>query len=390
MSDSAGARKVAPLRGAPRELASNFPEGLQFGLRNYWYPILQSEELPVGQPIGLRVLNEDLVAWRDAAGIPCVTIDRCPHRSIKLSVGRVFNGSLQCILHGLRFNGEGQCTMVPWEESDNNKAQWPSVMAYPTGELGGYVWAYLGDTAEQPAPPLESEVPEELLKPDEFIWFRLPTEVWKTNWTLAVDGSDAYHAVVLHALSQAVQHNKWTGGEAHQADVSLDERRMKIVTTSHGIRGVSLDANNKALHHGHFTVDVKGDRFVLPCLHTNPIMPAPGAIPYTSRLWQFAIDADHTQIVRYAVWRASNDAERARATKVFNELALPRLKKVSAEDAFACEAQGDVVTARQTEYLMDPDVDVIKVRRLIKHAFVNGYIGAPRIGIVPSSLLYPL
>jgi hypothetical protein len=77
--------------------------------------------------------------------------------------------------------------------------------------------------------------------------------------------------------------------------VPLGERRMKIIKTSHGIRGVSLDAAGNPLHHGHFTVDVKGDRFVLPCLHTNPIMPAPGAVPYTSRLWQFAIDENHTQ-----------------------------------------------------------------------------------------------
>ena len=151
---------------------------------------------------------------------------------------------------------------------------------------------------------MEREVPEELTKPDEFIWFRLPTEVWRTNWLLAVDGSDAFHAVVLHASSQAVTGKTWTGGQAEQSEIPLSERRMKIVKTSHGIRGVALDAEGKPLHHGHFTVDVKGDRFVLPCLHTNPIQPAPGATPYTSRLWQFAIDEQRTQIVRYAVWRA--------------------------------------------------------------------------------------
>jgi nitrite reductase/ring-hydroxylating ferredoxin subunit len=374
----------------PRELAPNLPDGLQYGLRNYWYPVLQSEELTAGKPLAFKVLNEDLVAWRDANGKPCVVKDRCPHRSIKLSAGRVFNGSLQCILHGLRFGGDGTCNMVPWEETDQNRLQWPSVKAYVAGELGGYIWAYLGDAEAHLVPPLENEVPEELLQPDNFIWFRLPTEIWKTNWLLAVDGSDAYHAVVLHALSQAVQGQKWTGGDAQHADVPLDERRMQIVKTSHGIRGVSLDADNKPLHHGHFTVDVKGDRFVLPCLHTNPIMPAPGAAPYTSRLWQFAIDAEHTQIVRYAVWRATTEAEREKATKVFNELALPRLKKVSAEDAVACEAQGDVISARQTEHLMSPDVDVVNVRRLIKRAFNAGVSGETRVSIEPAQLAYPI
>jgi phenylpropionate dioxygenase-like ring-hydroxylating dioxygenase large terminal subunit len=372
------------------EVAPNLPAGLPKGLRNYWYPVLQTEELPDGKPIGFMVLGEPLVAWRDANGKPCVARDRCPHRSIKLSVGRVFEGHLQCILHGLRFNGAGQCIMVPWEGDQDRKQKAPSVAAYPAQELGGYIWAYLGDAKAFPPPALEREVPEELTKPDEFIWFRLPTEVWKTNWLLAVDGSDGFHAVVLHASSQAVAEKTWTGGKAEHSEVPLSERRIKIVKTSHGIRGVSLDAQGKALHHGHFTVDVKGDRFALPCLHTNPIMPAPGAAPYTSRLWQFAIDEHHTQIARYAVWRARTKQEREQAEKIFRQLALPRLQKVSAEDAFAAEAQGDVVVARREENLMTPDVDVVKVRRLMRKAFLSPFTEHRRVDVPDGALLYPL
>jgi len=74
--------------------------------------------------------------------------------------------------------------------------------------------------------------------------------------------------------------------------------------------------------------------------------------------------------MRYAVWRAKTNEERAQATKVFNDVALPRLKKVSAEDAFAGEAQGEVVSARRGEHLQKPDVDVVKVRRLLREALV--------------------
>jgi phenylpropionate dioxygenase-like ring-hydroxylating dioxygenase large terminal subunit len=351
---------------------------------------LQSEELPAGKPVAFTALCEPLVAWRDATGNPCVARDRCPHRSIKLSIGRVYDGNLQCILHGLRFDGAGRCIMVPWEEEQHDRRKLPAATAYPARELGGYIWAYLGDTSAFPAPPLENEVPEELTKPDEFIWFRLPTEIWNANWLLSIDGSDAFHAVVLHASSQAVTGKTWTGGKAEHADVPLHERRMKIVKTSHGIRGVALDAGGNPLHHGHFTVDVKGNRFVLPCLHTNPIMPAPGAAPYTSRLWQFAVDENRTQIARYAVWRARTAEEREKATRVFHDLALPRLQKVSTEDAFAAEAQGDVVTARQNEHLLSPDVDVVGVRRLIRKAFVSAIADNKRVEISKEALLYPL
>lgn len=373
-----------------REVAPNLPAGLTRGLWNYWYPILQSEELAPGKAVGLTALGENLVAWRGRDGSPNVVRDRCPHRSIKLSIGRVFDGQLQCILHGLRFDGAGRCVMVPWEEDDSRKSHWPSVTAYPARELGGYIWAYLGDTTRFPAPALENEVPEELTKPDEFVWFRLPTEVWNCNWLLAIDGSDAFHAVVLHASSQAVTEKTWTGGSVAQSEVPLGERRMTIIETSHGIRALALDANNKPLHHGHFTVDVKGHRFALPCLTSNPIAPAPGAAPYTSRLWQFAIDENRTQIMRYAVWRARTDDERKQAAKVFEEVALPRLKKVSAEDAFAAEAQGEVVSARREEHLFKPDVDVVNVRRLLRKAFLDSIKEDRRVEIPQGALLYPL
>ncbi|MGB6538514.1 MAG: Rieske 2Fe-2S domain-containing protein [Xanthobacteraceae bacterium] len=372
------------------EVAPNLPAGLISGLSNYWYPVLQSEELEPGKVVGFTMLGENLVAWRGRDGSPNAVRDRCPHRSIKLSIGRVFDGQLQCILHGLRFNGAGKCVMVPWEEDDSRKDHWPEVASHPARELGGYIWVYMGDTARFPPPPLEQEVPEELAKPDEFIWFRLPTEVWNCNWLLAIDGSDAFHAVVLHATSQAVADRKWTGGSVVSSEVPLAERRMKIIETSHGIRALALGADNKPLHHGHFTVDVKGHRFALPCLTSNPIAPAPGAAPYTSRLWQFAIDDNRTQIVRYAVWRARTEDERKHAARVFQEVALPRLKKVSAEDAFAAEAQGEVVSARREEHLQKPDVDVVNVRRLLRKAFLDPIADNRRVEIPQGALLYPL
>ena len=67
------------------DVAPNLPAGLPKGLWNYWYPILQSEELAVGKAVGFTALCENLVAWRDRDGSPNVVRDRCPHRSIKLS-----------------------------------------------------------------------------------------------------------------------------------------------------------------------------------------------------------------------------------------------------------------------------------------------------------------
>jgi phenylpropionate dioxygenase-like ring-hydroxylating dioxygenase large terminal subunit len=369
-------------------LAPHIPQGLPGGLRNYWYPFLQSEELPAGRPVGFMALCEPLVAWRDAEGRPHVVRDRCPHRSVKLSIGRVLDGDLQCALHGLRFDGAGRCTLIPWDTGNPKIQDMVKVQAYPAEELGGYVWAYIGDAEAFPPPPLAGEVPEELSRPDDFIWFRLPTQIWKTSWLLAIDGSDGFHAVTLHAGSQVATREQG-GGAA--SGVPLEDRRVRIVKTSHGVRGVSVDLDGKAISHGHFTVDVKGDRFTLPCIHTNPIVPAPGVPTYAARLWQFPVDEQHCQIVRFVTWRATSEAERERATTVFHEIALPRLEKVAAEDAFAAEAQGDVVAARSQEFLFAADEDVVQVRRLIAKAFLaTAGSNRERIAIPAGALVYPV
>ena len=90
------------------------PEGLEVGLRNYWYPILQTEELPNDQPVGMTVLGEEITIWRDGRGEPKIVAGRCPHRHAKLSVGRILDGQLQCAFHGLRFDGQGRCVLIPW------------------------------------------------------------------------------------------------------------------------------------------------------------------------------------------------------------------------------------------------------------------------------------
>jgi phenylpropionate dioxygenase-like ring-hydroxylating dioxygenase large terminal subunit len=372
------------------EIVKDVPVGLDGGLPNYWYPVLQSEEVAADQPHAFRVMGRELVAWRDGDGAPRVVLDRCPHRGAKLSIGLVLDGGIQCPLHGIRFDGEGACTRIPWEPDDSPLLDTITTTAYPTRELGGYIWSYLGDAGRFPPPPLEDEVPEELSHTDRFICFRLPTDYWKTNWLVAIDGGDAYHAVILHAESQAVSRDAWTGGGAREANVPVAERRLKIVQTEHGIRAIALDAAGEQVHHGHFTNQrMLGDRFVLPCITSNPIRPVPGVEPYTARLWQYPVDENLTRIERFFCFRAENDEQRETATRVFNEVALPRIERVGAEDKLVAESQGDLMSARANEVLFSPDVDLVKLRRQIRDAFLSARAGK-RVDVHSDSLVFPV
>lgn len=352
------------------EIARGVPQGLELGLWNYWYPVLQTEELPPGKPVGFKLLGAPLVAWRDAAGRPRVARDKCPHRGAKLSAGRVLEGDLQCAWHGLRFDGAGRCTLIPWESEGSKHQGEVSIGAYPAEDLGGYVWAYLGDAEKFPPPPLADSVPEELSHPEAFIWFRMPTEVWNANWLQCLEGSDGFHAVMLHSDSQAVANESWTGGAPRKPSVPIEKRRMKIMETTQGFRGVALDLQGEPIHHGHFLEGWKGERWTLPGTHTIPLRPVPNADPYVSRLFQFPVDATRTQTVRFLTWRATSDEQRTQRTRLWNEVVHRRQIEVAAEDRAIVETLGDLAESRSEEFLFYPDQDVLRVRRKLSDAFL--------------------
>jgi phenylpropionate dioxygenase-like ring-hydroxylating dioxygenase large terminal subunit len=367
---------------AVREIVPDVPEGLESGLPNYWYPLLQTEELLEEKAVGLTILGENIVAWRDKEGKPQFIRDRCPHRGAKLSVGRVMDDHIQCLFHGLRFDGAGRCVLIPWEPEESpllNEVRLPS---YPAEELGGYVWAYLGDTERFPPPPLADEIPEELLDEEHFVWFRYPTEIWNANWLLTLDGQDAFHSVVLHAESQHIPPPPGV------PVVPLVDRRTKIEETTYGMRAFAIDGAGEVINQGHF-MNVKGDRFILPCLSTNPIQPRLNGEAYAIRVWQMAIDEQRTLVARYASFRAESAKERERLQRYFEVVTRPRSLRVSAEDALIAEAQGDLISARSDEYLFTPDTETVKLRHELKKAFLEQCEGR-REGITKEALLFPL
>jgi phenylpropionate dioxygenase-like ring-hydroxylating dioxygenase large terminal subunit len=82
---------------------------------DHWHPILASRSLKKKAVAGVRLAGHDLVVFRDAKGQPGALTDYCPHRRMKLSMGKVHNNKLQCLYHGWTYdkNGEGESPGTP-------------------------------------------------------------------------------------------------------------------------------------------------------------------------------------------------------------------------------------------------------------------------------------
>src|SRR5947209_1414217 len=86
-------------------------------MRRYWIPALYSEQLvaPDCPPLRVRLLSEDLVAFRDSNGEVGMFEQHCPHRGASLFFGRNEECGLRCVYHGWKFDVHGDCVDMPNE-----------------------------------------------------------------------------------------------------------------------------------------------------------------------------------------------------------------------------------------------------------------------------------
>jgi phenylpropionate dioxygenase-like ring-hydroxylating dioxygenase large terminal subunit len=174
-------------------VAAGTPMGNLFRL--YWIPFLLSSDLVVdGQPQRVRLLGEDLVAFRGSDGIVGLVDHACPHRGAPMVLGRNEDCGLRCVYHGWKFDASGTILEMPAESESSRFKEKIKIKAYPCRERNGMIWAYLGTDAV--APPLPN-----------FEWNLVPAEnvvvtfrVQECNWLQALEGEiDSAHAPILHS-----------------------------------------------------------------------------------------------------------------------------------------------------------------------------------------------
>ncbi|HXV28813.1 MAG TPA: Rieske 2Fe-2S domain-containing protein, partial [Sinorhizobium sp.] len=167
-------------------------------MRRHWMPFLLPEELPAPDcpPIRVRLLGEDLIAFRDTEGRLGLLDRFCPHRRVDLFFGRNEECGLRCVYHGWKFDVDGNCVDMPAEPLNSPLRQEVKIKSYPMVEWGGVIWAYMGPREHMPP------------KPPELEWGLVPAEqrhvgkrLQENNFAQGVEGGiDSSHVGILHSL----------------------------------------------------------------------------------------------------------------------------------------------------------------------------------------------
>ena len=168
-------------------------------MRQYWIPVVLSSELPAGGRVKrVRILGEDLVAFRAPSGRVGLLGEFCSHRRASLYFGRNEEPGLRCVYHGWQYEPDGRCIDMPNERPESSFQDKVTHPAYPCAERGGVVWAYMGPASPPPGlPDLEwTEVPEDQ---------RFVSKFWQDcNYLQALEGGvDPAHISFLHGILDA-------------------------------------------------------------------------------------------------------------------------------------------------------------------------------------------
>ena len=208
-------------------------------MRRHWMPALLTEQLvePDGAPVRVRLLGEDLVAYRDSEGRIGVLGEFCPHRKASLFFGRNEEGGLRCLYHGWKFDTAGNVLEMPSEPAGSNFCNKVKHKAYPVEEAGGFIWVYMGPKEHQPvfeapawAPTNDARV--SIVKID------LPC-----NWAQIMEGQiDSAHSSTLHSSDMRPARVDSAGAAAtHWTRPSTDKNpRIQIQLTNYGFRYAAI------------------------------------------------------------------------------------------------------------------------------------------------------
>jgi phthalate 4,5-dioxygenase oxygenase subunit len=369
---------------ADNEILTRVGAGTAMGnvLREYWLPVMRSDELPEndGDPLRVRLLGEDLLIFRATDGRIGLLKEACPHRGASLFFGRNEEGGIRCVYHGWKFDVTGQCVDMPSEPNESNFKDKIKARGYTCVDYGNMIWTYMGQAS--PPPPM----------PD-LEWANLPAEnvqlnpfMRECNWVQALEGDiDTAHLFFLH--SRLNPDDPPSLGAYH------DDKhpRLEVVKTDYGlVYGANRDEDDSTTYWritqfmfpfhtlfpgypdgtvpGHIWVPLDDNHTMVWTVYWNPVVPMSETVSGQRSgpgVGEFLPAISHG----LGRWRpaanASNDYQidrQLQRTKTFTGIPT-----IPLQDQAVVESMGTIYD-RSHEHLGTSDGMVIQVRRRLIQA----------------------
>ena len=274
-------------------------------MRHYWQPAALLDEFDPAldprmaeRPLkAVRLLGQDFVLFRDAAGQWALLDRDCPHRGADLAFARHEGDGIRCPFHGWKFAADGRCLQTPAEPMGSTLCNRVRQRSYPVQERAGVLFAWLGPEGGTP-PAL----------PD-FHCFNAPDShvfafkgLWQCNWLQAFEvGIDPSHTSYLHRFEQDAGLDDAYGRQfrnASSGDVDGERWPMTRVMREFGSpeirheepapglrRITTLRAMNERLTHVRITHAAFPYTFVIPLSETMTITQMHVPVDDTHTYW---------------------------------------------------------------------------------------------------------
>ncbi|HET9917509.1 MAG TPA: Rieske 2Fe-2S domain-containing protein [Candidatus Binatia bacterium] len=364
------------LSHAENELLTRVGPGTAMGalMRCYWLPALLSEEIPAPDcpPVRVRLLSEDLVAFRDSKGRVGLLGEHCAHRGTSLFFGRNEECGLRCVYHGWKFDVDGNVLETPAEPESSEFRNKLRHTAYPCQEIAGMIFAYMGAPGKRPLMP-------------RYEWAGLdagqtfPVKSYlECNYLQGIEGDfDSSHTTFLH--NNDIQNNQNLKRDGAPT--------LETEATNYGMRAISI----RKL--GAERIYVRTSPYIMPCFS---IVPGPPTAKFEEndirgfRFW-VPIDDEHSWLyilnmrqqpfadVERAALRSWVEPDYRRKRNLHNDYRIDRevqrtrhysgIEAVNPaeQDGCATETMGPICDRGQ-EHLGYSDKTIIALRKMLLNA----------------------
>jgi nitrite reductase/ring-hydroxylating ferredoxin subunit len=342
-------------------------------MRRFWQPLVFMDELK-DLPVRVRILGEDLVAFRDGSGQVGVLNLHCSHRGASLEFGQIAEKGIRCCYHGWLYDIDGRILDTPGERADSPLKDRFYHGAYPTHVFEGLVFVYMGPADKKPEFPIY----DTYVRPDYRPWVGMRHPI-PCNWLQIKENCmDPAHLSFLHMIES-------NGNRGFPKELKLTSEFDYLETPIGMVYFDTRRIKNR--------VWVRMCDFICPNIHQFG--------PFTLKFDQtadhvrpeaihFTVPIDDTNTMSFRMRCVRKDDDRPLDLMGYGQVEGPYEERQRVPGDYDAQVSQRSIAIHALEHLGGTDRGVVMLRRLIRSGIQAVRAGQDPKGIVRRALNHPI